>query len=170
VVRYGNVVGSRGSVVPFFKKLIADGAKSLPITDDRMTRFWITIDDGVKFVLNSFARMRGGEIFIPKIPSMRISELATVLAPHLPQEIVGIRPGEKLHEIMVSADDAHLVLEFGDHYVIKPTINFTEPMDYLENNLKEHGKPVLDGFSYSSDNNVDWLDGPRVTAMISRKK
>jgi UDP-N-acetylglucosamine 4,6-dehydratase len=168
VVRYGNVVGSRGSIVPFFRKLLADGAKELPITDERMTRFWITIQQGVQFVLRSFERMHGGEIFVPKIPSMRIVDLAEVLAPGIQHKIVGIRPGEKLHEVMCAVDDSHLVLEFGDHYVIKPTINFTEPLDYLENRLGERGKPVPDGFSYQSDNNPDWLDDERLKGMIGK--
>ncbi|MFW3328902.1 UDP-N-acetylglucosamine 4,6-dehydratase (inverting), partial [Aliarcobacter butzleri] len=125
VVRYGNVVGSRGSVVPFFKKLINEGVKKLPITDEKMTRFFITLEDGVNFVLKNFERMQGGEIFIPKIPSMKIVDMAKAIAPNLPHQIIGIRPGEKLHEIMCPADDSHLTLEFEDHYVIKPTIHFT---------------------------------------------
>ena len=117
VVRYGNVVGSRGSVVPFFQKLVAEGAKELPITDPRMTRFWITLQQGVDFVFKNFDRMWGGEIFIPKIPSMRLTDLAAVIAPGIPTRIVGIRPGEKLHEVMCPSDDSHLTLEFHDHYV-----------------------------------------------------
>ena len=123
-VRYGNVVGSRGSVVPFFQKRIAEGADRLPITDSRMTRFWITLQQGVDFVLKNFERMYGGEIFVPKIPSVRVVDLATALAPDLPQEIIGIRPGEKLHEVMCPSDDSHLTLEFDDHFVIQPTIQF----------------------------------------------
>lgn len=126
VVRYGNVVGSRGSVVPFFKKLIAEGADALPITDERMTRFWITLQQGVDFVLKNFQRMYGGEIFVPKIPSMRITDLASAMAPDMPAKIIGIRPGEKLHEIMCPADDSHLTLEFHDHYVLQPTIKFVD--------------------------------------------
>ncbi|HRF57210.1 MAG TPA: UDP-N-acetylglucosamine 4,6-dehydratase (inverting), partial [Campylobacterales bacterium] len=117
VVRYGNVVGSRGSVVPFFKKLIREGATELPITDVRMTRFWITLEEGVEFVLKSFARMQGGEIFVPKIPSMKMTDLALALAPQLPMKIVGIRPGEKLHEMMCPADDSHRTIEFESHFV-----------------------------------------------------
>ncbi len=115
VVRYGNVVGSRGSVVPFFKKLICEGVKELPITDERMTRFFITLEDGVNFVLKNFERMQGGEIFVPKIPSMKIVDMAKALAPNLSHKIIGIRAGEKLHEIMCPADDSHLTLEFNDH-------------------------------------------------------
>ncbi len=123
-VRYGNVVGSRGSVVPFFKSLIANGADSLPITHPDMTRFWITLQDGVDFVLKNFSRMQGGEIFIPKIPSVRITDLAEACGPGLKQDIVGIRPGEKMHEVMCPGDDSHHTLEFDDHFVITPSITF----------------------------------------------
>lgn len=157
VVRYGNVIGSRGSVVPFFQKLIREGAKELPITDERMTRFLITLEDGVNFVLKNFERMHGGEIFVPKIPSMKITELAHALAPELPHKIIGIRPGEKLHEIMCPADDSHLTLEFDDHYVIKPTIQFTKSSDFSINALGEVGKSVVQGFEYNSGNNMQWL-------------
>ena len=125
VVRYGNVVGSRGSVVPFFEKLIAEGATEIPVTHDEMTRFWITLQDGVDFVLKNFSRMLGGEIFVPKIPSMRIMDLATAMAPTLNIKIVGIRPGEKLHEVMCPADDSYHTYEYDDHYVIAPSIIFS---------------------------------------------
>jgi UDP-N-acetylglucosamine 4,6-dehydratase len=157
VVRYGNVVGSRGSVVPFFRKKIAEGARSLPITDVRMTRFWITLQQGVDFVLRNFSRMQGGEIFVPKIPSVRVVDLATAIAPDLPHTVIGIRPGEKLHEIMCPADDSHLTLEFDDHYVIKPTINFLGPVDFSTNRLGEHGKPVEQGFEFNSGRNPRFL-------------
>lgn len=157
VVRYGNVIGSRGSVVPFFQKLIHDGAKDLPITDERMTRFLITLEDGVNFVFKNFQRMQGGEIFVPKIPSMKITDLALALAPELPHKIIGIRPGEKLHEIMCPSDDSHLTLEFDDHYVIKPTIQFAKISDFSTNALGEVGKSVSQGFEYNSGNNTDWL-------------
>ncbi|KAB2952936.1 UDP-N-acetylglucosamine 4,6-dehydratase (inverting) [Heliorestis acidaminivorans] len=157
VVRYGNVVGSRGSVVPFFKKLIADGATELPVTDERMTRFWITLLQGVEFVLKNFNRMQGGEIFIPKIPSMRITDLCEAMAPGMPTKIVGIRPGEKLHEVMCPSDDSHLTLEFDDHYVITPTINFVKHPKYTENAIGEKGKQVLPGFEYSSGTNERFL-------------
>ena len=157
VVRYGNVVGSRGSVVPFFTKLIKEGAKELPITHPEMTRFMITLQQGVDFVLKNFERMQGGEIFVPKIPSMKIAELARAMAPDLPQKIIGIRPGEKLHEIMCPADDSHLTLEFGDHYVIQPTIQFTHITDFQRNRLGEEGHPVPLGFEYNSGNNSQWL-------------
>ncbi|WP_069473697.1 UDP-N-acetylglucosamine 4,6-dehydratase (inverting) [Candidatus Marithrix sp. Canyon 246] len=157
VVRYGNVVGSRGSVVPFFKKLIADGANELPITDPRMTRFWITLEDGIEFVLKDFQRMQGGEIFVPKIPSMRITDLAESLTPDMPTKIIGIRPGEKLHEIMCPADDSHLTLEFDDHYVIRPSIIFSYKVNYEINPLGETGVPVEQGFEYNSGNNPHFL-------------
>jgi len=157
VVRYGNVIGSRGSVVPFFSKLIKEGAKELPITHPDMTRFMITLEQGVNFVLKNFERMQGGEIFVPKIPSMKITELAKAMAPNLPQKIIGIRPGEKLHEIMCPADDSHLTLEFDDHYVIQPTIQFMQKVDFSTNKLGEKGKPVKQGFEYNSGNNSEWL-------------
>jgi len=157
VVRYGNVVGSRGSVVPFFRKLMADGATELPITHADMTRFMITLRDGVNFVLKNFERMQGGEIFIPKIASMYMTELAKALAPNLEQKIVGIRPGEKLHEIMCPADDSHLTLDFDDHYVICPTIQFAHKSDFTKNKLGEIGQPVEQGFEYNSGNNSEWL-------------
>ncbi len=157
VVRYGNVVGSRGSVVPFFQKLLDEGATELPITHADMTRFMITLDQGVQFVLKNFKRMQGGEIFIPKIPSMYMTALATAMAPDVPQKIVGIRPGEKLHEVMCPADDSHLTLEFEDHYVIKPTIQFAHHTDFAENRLGETGTPVTQGFEYNSGNNTEWL-------------
>ena len=157
VVRYGNVVGSRGSVVPYFKKLIAEGSKDLPITDPRMTRFWISLEQGVQLVLKSFRRMQGGEVFVPKIPSMRVTDLAESLAPGIRPRIIGIRPGEKLHEVMCGFDDSHLVNEFSDHYVIKPTISFTNPVDYSVNPLGEKGAPVIAGFEYNSGTNPHFL-------------
>jgi len=155
VVRYGNVVGSRGSVVPFFKKLIDEGAKELPITDEDMTRFLITLEDGVQFVLDNFERMHGGEIFIPKIPSMKMTELAKAMAPDLPHKIIGIRPGEKMHEVMITADDR--VVEFEDHYVITPTIQFNHIVDFTKNALGHEGKDIGIGFEYNSGNNTEWL-------------
>lgn len=157
VVRYGNVVGSRGSVVPFFRKLVASGAGSLPITDVRMTRFWITLQQGVDFVLSNFERMQGGELFVPKIPSVRIVDLATAMAPQLPLLHIGIRPGEKLHELMISADDSLHTYEFTDHYVIAPSIRFTIHHDYNSNQLGEIGVLVQEGFQYSSESNPTFL-------------
>lgn len=158
VVRYGNVVGSRGSVVPFFKNLIQNGTDHIPITHHEMTRFWITLQQGVDFVLKNFERMHGGEIFVPKIPSIRIMELAEAYAPNIPTKVIGIRPGEKLHEIMCPADDSHLTLEFEDHYVICPTIKFFDAdFDYSNNNLGEAGAPVSQGYEYNSGNNPHFL-------------
>ena len=158
VVRYGNVVGSRGSVVPFFQKLIAERAADLPITDARMTRFWITLQQGVDFVFRNFERMRGGEIFVPKIPSVRIVDLATAMAPSLPHRFIGIRPGEKIHEVMCPADDSHLTLEFGDHFVIRPTITFGDQgYHYTPNQLGEAAEPVAQGFEYHSGRNERFL-------------
>jgi UDP-N-acetylglucosamine 4,6-dehydratase len=165
VVRYGNVVGSRGSVVPFFKKLVANGAKTLPVTDTRMTRFWITLPQGVEFVMKGFGRMHGGEIFVPKIPSMRITDLVEAVAPGMPIEIVGIRPGEKLHEVMCPEDDSHLTLEFVDHFVIRPTIQFVRPKDFTRNGLGEAGAPVPEGFAYSSGSNAHFLTPSDLQAM-----
>jgi len=165
VVRYGNVVGSRGSVVPFFKKLIAEGAKEIPITDPRMTRFWISLQDGVNFVLGNFARMHGGELFVPKIPSMRITDLAEAIAPGMSIKVIGIRPGEKLHEIMVPADDSHLTLEFENHYVIKPAISFTNPVDYSIDATGKKGIFVKEGFEYNSGTNSDFLTVERLREM-----
>lgn len=158
VVRYGNVVGSRGSVVPFFDQLIQNGNDHIPVTHQEMTRFWITLQQGVDFVLKNFERMQGGELFVPKIPSIRIVDLAKAMAPNLPHKIVGIRPGEKLHEIMCPADDSRLTLEFSDHYVISPSIKFTGHSNgYTENNIGEKGDPVEQGFEYNSGNNNHFL-------------
>ncbi|MBD2464245.1 UDP-N-acetylglucosamine 4,6-dehydratase (inverting) [Oscillatoria sp. FACHB-1407] len=167
VVRYGNVVGSRGSVVPFFQKLVREGAIEIPITDPRMTRFWITLQQGIDFVLKSFERMQGGEIFVPKIPSMHLTDLAKALAPGIPIKVVGIRPGEKLHEVMCPVDDAHLTLEFTDHYVIQPSIQFVHEIDFACNALQEKGVPVPDGFQYSSDTNSDWLNPQELLDILS---
>jgi UDP-N-acetylglucosamine 4,6-dehydratase len=158
VVRYGNVVGSRGSVVPFFRKLIENNSDHLPITDERMTRFWITLQDGVNFVLTNFERMTGGEIFVPKIPSVRVVDLARAMAPELPHKIIGIRPGEKLHEVMCPADDSHLTLEFSDHFVIRPSITFIKRTnDFSVNLLGEKGVPVEQGREYNSGKNEYFL-------------
>jgi UDP-N-acetylglucosamine 4,6-dehydratase len=166
VVRYGNVVGSRGSVVPFFRKLVAEGAPSLPITDPQMTRFWITLRQGVDFVIKSFHRLYGGEIFIPRIPSSRIVDLASAIAPGKPLEMVGVRPGEKLHEVMCPRDDSHLTLEFDDHFVIQPTITFMTHPDYISNNLRENGRKVQPGFEYNSGTNPDVLSVEQIQALL----
>ena len=158
VVRYGNVVGTRGSVVPFFEKLIKDKTDHLPITHPEMTRFWITLQEGVDFVLKNFERMLGGEIFIPKIPSMRVVDLATSMAPELEQREVGIRPGEKIHEIMCPQDDSHLTLEFDDHFVIIPSIHYsTAGNRFTPNKIGEEGEPVKQGYEYNSGTNPEFL-------------
>ena len=166
VVRYGNVVGSRGSVIPFFQKLLDEGAQSLPITDDRMTRFWITLQQGVAFVLSSLEMMHGGEIFVPRIPSMKMTDLASVMAPHLKQEIVGIRPGEKLHEVMVSADDGRSTLQLDDRYIIEPAFAFWNRESYERSGAKS----VEDGFSYASDSNDEWLDEAGLKDLLAYAK
>ena len=170
VVRYGNVLGSRGSVIPFFKKLIREGATTLPITEPHMTRFWITLQEGVDFVLKNFKRMQGGEIFVPKIPSMKMTDLAKAIAPHLPQEVIGIRPGEKLHEVMCPLDDSHLTLEFQDHFVIKPSITFSSPIDYKKNRLNEYGTNVQQGFEYNSRDNTIWLTNEQLLTKLKSTK
>jgi UDP-N-acetylglucosamine 4,6-dehydratase len=165
VVRYGNVIGSRGSVVPFFARLIREGASELPITHPEMTRFMITLEEGVDFVLKNFARMHGGEIFVRKSPSMKMTEMAKAMAPDLPHRFIGIRPGEKLHEVMCPADDSHLTLEFGDHYVIQPTIQFAHKADFSVNRLGERGRPVAIGFEYNSGNNREWFTREQFLAL-----
>ncbi len=169
VVRYGNVVGSRGSVVPFFRKLMAENAEHLPITDERMTRFWITLQEGVDFVLKNFERMYGGEIFVPKIPSVRVVDLAAAMAPGMATKIIGIRPGEKLHEIMCPADDSHLTLEFDRHYVLQPTIRFHHrDVDYRVTRLGESGNLVAPGFAYDSGNNPHFLTTEEIREFNAR--
>lgn len=166
VVRYGNVLGSRGSVVPLFRRLIDEGADRLPVTDERMTRFWITLQQGVEFVFKSFERMQGGEIFVPKIPSVRIADVARAMAPTLPHETIGIRPGEKMHETMCPRDDSHVTLEFPDHFVIKPAIRFySSSMDYSTNALGEQGAAVKQGFGYNSGNNPWFLSYEDILAL-----
>jgi UDP-N-acetylglucosamine 4,6-dehydratase len=163
VVRYGNVLGSRGSVAPLFRRLAAEGAAELPITDARMTRFWITLEQGVSFVLSSLAMMKGSEIFVPKIPSTRTAELASAVAPHLPHRLVGIRPGEKLHEVMVPEDDARSTVELDDRYVILPSGHERRRGEYL----KLGARPVEDGFSYASDRNPERLDARGLQALLA---
>jgi UDP-N-acetylglucosamine 4,6-dehydratase len=158
-VRYGNVVGSRGSVAPFFQRLIAKGATELPITDPRMTRFWITLNQGVDFVLSSLGMMQGGEIFVPKIPSMKMTDLAQAMAPQLGMKVVGIRPGEKLHEMMISADDARSTIDLGDRYAIEPTF-----VEYTRQGLT--GAALPEDFSYASNTNDEWLTGDALLDLL----
>lgn len=166
VVRYGNVVGSRGSVVPLYRRLLSQGATELPVTDPRMTRFWITLNEGVEFVLSSLTMMRGGEIFVPKIPSMAMPDLVKAMSPTAGMKVIGIRPGEKLHEIMISADDARSTVEFDDRYAIEP--NFAE-FGREPYAASDGAKPVAEDFSYSSDNNHDWLSPAGLLAMLEEK-
>ena len=160
VVRYGNVVGSRGSVIPFFKKEREKGV--LPVTDEKMTRFWITLEQGVRFVIKNFERMRGGEIFVPKIPSMKVIDLAKAIAPECEIQIIGIRPGEKLHEIMISIDDGRNTVELDDCYLIQPAFLW---WDKKNNKI---GKRVFDGFHYSSDTNQLWITEKELKEMIKQ--
>jgi UDP-N-acetylglucosamine 4,6-dehydratase len=170
VVRYGNVVGSRGSVVPYFNQLIKDGSSHLPITHEEMTRFWITLQEGVDFVFKCFQRMQGGEIFIPKIPSVRITDLAKAMSPNTPIKVIGIRPGEKLHEIMCPADDSHLTVEFANHFVISPSISFFSRLtDFKENLLGEKGESVHQGFEYNSGGNTHFLDEDEIISYNSKE-
>lgn len=161
VVRYGNVVGSRGSVVPFFYKMRPTGV--LPITDPRMTRFWITLQQGVEFVLTSLDLMQGAEVFVPKIPSMNILDLARCLAPECETKVVGIRPGEKLHEVMVPEDDARNTLEYSDYYAIVPNLDHQESLRALE---EGRARRCSDGFRYSSETNTRWLKKEELSGML----
>lgn len=169
VVRYGNVVGSRGSVVPFFKRLIEAGQTPLPVTHKDMTRFWITLQEGVDFVLKNFERMYGGEIFVPKIPSVQIMDLVEAYSGVREAKFIGIRPGEKLHEIMCPADDSHLTLEFSDHFVLRPSIQFHHrDDDYVVNAIGEASKPVEMGFEYHSGNNPHFLTVEEIRKVDER--
>lgn len=159
VVRYGNVLGSRGSVIPFFMKKRAEGV--LPITDPRMTRFWITLEQGIDFVITSLEKMVGGEIFIPKIPSMKIVDLAKTVAPECDVKVVGIRPGEKLHEVMVPSDESRNTMDLGDRYAILPAFS-ASGISYKSLG----GKPVADGFEYSSDSNDEWIAPEQLKDML----
>jgi len=171
VVRYGNVVGSRGSVLPYFKSLIQKNAKSLPVTDERMTRFWINLDYGVKFVLNSIDLMIGGELFIPKSPSIRIVDLVKALDKKIKYHIVGIRPGEKLHEVLCPEDSARDTLEFKNYYLIRPSpylVDSTKGKNnsYKINKNREKGKFVKGNFVYASDNNAHFLSIKELQKLI----
>jgi UDP-N-acetylglucosamine 4,6-dehydratase len=158
VVRYGNVIGSRGSVIPFFRSLAAKGAP-IPITDERMTRFWITLDQAVNFVINGFDSMKGGELYVPKIPSMKVIDLAHAIAPDSKQEVVGVRPGEKLHEEMISREDAGRTIALQDKYIIMPSV---AEWGYSAT----AGLPVPDGFSYASNTNDLWLSTSEISALL----
>jgi UDP-N-acetylglucosamine 4,6-dehydratase len=164
VVRYGNVFGSRGSVVPFVRKLAAEGVEELPITDPRMTRFWITLTQGVNFVLSSMEMSRGGEIFVPKIPSSTVTDIASTICPSLGQKVVGVRPGEKLHETMIPADDSRWTVELDDRYVILASFAAAAREAYLNRGAK----PVSEGFAYSSDCNPESLDVRGLQALLAQ--
>lgn len=161
-VRYGNVVGSRGSVIPLFERLIKEKAEFLPITDDRMTRFWITLQQGVNFVISSMLHMQGGELFVPKIPSMRVTDLAKAMAPDLEHKIIGIRPGEKLHEVMIVEDDSRNTLEYDDRYIIEPNFKWWD----RESHLSAGAIRVKEGYTYSSDINSEWLTADDLLVML----
>lgn len=165
VVRYGNVVGSRGSVVPFFMQQRASGV--LPITDPRMTRFWITLGQGVQFVLDSLDRMHGGEIFVPKIPSMNIVDVAKAVAPECRTKVIGIRPGEKLHEIMITPDDSYYTVEFDSYYAIQPAANWWNQESYI---AETGGRRVAEGFQYSSDRNEQWMTPEDLIQILRQEK
>ena len=160
VVRYGNVIGSRGSVVPLFARLIDEGAETLPVTDERMTRFWITLQQGVDFVLSCMEMMHGSEIFVPKIPSMKVVDLAHVLAPQIPVEFMGVRPGEKLHEAMVTEDEARVGLELPDRYVIRSMLY------HQQSGYHPEERALPDGFRYTSDSNEEWLDDQGMERLL----
>jgi UDP-N-acetylglucosamine 4,6-dehydratase/5-epimerase len=160
VVRYGNVLGSRGSIIPFFQKMLEEGATSLPITDPRMTRFWITLQHGVDFVLASLHMMKGGEIFVPKIPSMKVTELAEIMSPGIDTHNVGIRPGEKLHEDMITEEEARNTLELEDRYIVRSML-YGEQTGYSETE-----KTVPEGFCYASNLNDEWLDDSRMRVLL----
>lgn len=166
VVRYGNVIGSRGSVVPFFEKLIASGVSTLPITDKRMTRFLISLEHGVKIVLSSLQMMSGGELFIPKIPSVRIIDLAEAMMPGGNLEVVGVRPGEKLHEMLISEDDARATIELNDRYIIEPLFEFWERRHYEQIEAKK----VDESFCYISNTNKQWLDVAQIRELLQQAK
>ena len=165
VVRYGNVMGSRGSVVPYWQKLALDGATKLPVTDQRMTRFWITLNQGVSFVLKSFDRLVGGEIFVPKLPSVKVTELAEAILPGCKIEDVGIRPGEKLHEVMIPKDDARTTLEFPDFFVIEPAFQFWDRRPMSTDQI-EGGDKVPENFEYDSGTNTNWLSADQLKEQI----
>lgn len=163
IVRYGNVVGSRGSVIPFFQKLMANGASSLPITDDRMTRFWITLEQGVQLVLDALGTMQGGELFVPKLPSMKVTDIAEALAPHLPTHIVGIRPGEKLHESLITEDEARMTYELPAHYIVTTC----DRDSFLAHYADMNPQPVAETFRYVSHEADLWLTPVMLRAMLA---
>ncbi|MEK3704947.1 UDP-N-acetylglucosamine 4,6-dehydratase (inverting) [Paenibacillus sp. FSL R7-0198] len=165
VVRYGNVAGSRGSVIPYFKELLSKGVSNLPITDFQMTRFWISLDQGVELVMNALANSRGGETYISKIPSFRITDLAKAMAPSLELQQVGIREGEKMHEVMITSEDSAFTYEYEDFFVIYPNMDW---WIYDESNYIPGGKKVPAGFEYNSGTNKEWLTVDQLTDLVAR--
>ena len=169
IVRYGNVFASRGSVVPFFRKLLVQNSKFIPVTDEKMTRFVISIDQAINFVFKSFSRMKGGEIFVPKAPSIRITDLAKAIAPNLKIKYIGIRPGEKLHEVLCPKDDARYIYDFKDHYVISPSITFfSKYNNFSKNKLNQIGKMVPVNFEYKSENNEFYLNIKQIKNLLEK--
>ena len=162
VVRYGNVAGSRGSIVPFFKNIYQEKKDFVPITDIKMTRFWIRINEGVDFVFNSFKRMHGGEIFIPKMPSVKIIDVANAYAPGIEHKIIGIRPAEKIHEVLCTKELFNDTIDFGNFFIIKPSTNLWDDSDYFCTELNEKGKIVDNNFEYNSENNFDFLSVQKI--------
>lgn len=170
VVRYGNVLGSRGSILPYWRRLLDEGSTQLPVTDLRMTRFWITLEEAVSFVLQSLERTSGGEIFVPKAPSMRIAEMAQVLAPHSSPQVIGIRPGEKLHETLISIEDSKHTLDCSDYYLITPEIHSGDKgyLEMLKLNNAPPAKLVPENFAYTSDTNERWLDQAALQSLLQK--
>jgi UDP-N-acetylglucosamine 4,6-dehydratase len=169
VVRYGNVAGSRGSVIPYFKKIAANGGKVLPLTDAEMTRFVITLDQGVEFVLRALREMTGGEVFVPKLPSLRIVDLVPIIVPDGAYEVVGIRPGEKLHEVMIPVEESRNAFDMGDHYIIQPSHHWWNFASFQQR-VKERGEPIAEPFEYSSNGNGWWMSEDERRRLVDSVK
>jgi len=167
VVRYGNVIGSRGSVIPFFKTLAAKGSTSLPVTDPQMTRFAITLTQGIDFVLQSLEEMLGGELFVPKLPSIRVTDLVPLILPDGSYEVIGIRPGEKLHEVMIPREESRNCVDMGDYYVLQPAHHWWNVSEFLER-VRTKGKRIEEAFEYSSHDNTSWIDGDELKALVDQ--
>lgn len=165
IVRYGNVIGSRGSVIPFFKRCVAEGRTTLPITHEDMTRFVITLDQGVAFVINALATMSGGEIFVPKLPSLRVIDLVPLISPNGKVDIVGIRPGEKLHEIMIPFEDSRNSYDLGEYYIIAPQHVWWNNHEFVER--VGDGAAIVEPFEYASGNNTDWVEDEALLALVN---
>jgi UDP-N-acetylglucosamine 4,6-dehydratase/5-epimerase len=165
VVRYGNVIGSRGSVIPLFKRLVAEGCRTLPVTHPDMTRFVITLDQGVAFVLNALKEMLGGEVFVPKLPSMKVIDLVSLLVPEGGHEVIGIRAGEKLHEVMIPGEESRNCIDMGNHYVLQPAHHWWNVSDFLDR-VKERGKPIDVAFEYASNTNSWWVSAHELKGLV----